>query len=317
MTRRASMVRRAKEYLAYRRDLGFELRKREPLLLQFAQYVDQAGHQGPLTTQLAVHWARLPAQASPRYWAIRLDVVRGFARYLAIFDPDTEIPGRGLLGPAYCRATPHIYSEAEVSALLAAARRLSPRNSLRPHTYAALFGLLACTGLRGCEARKLTRADVAWEQNLLTIRATKFRKTRLVPLRPTTTQALRMYAQVRDRFHPVPQSESFFVTRRGTPLSATSVQGTFERLRDQLAWSARSGERAPRIHDLRHTFACRRLLQWYQQGVAVGRVIDTLATYLGHTGVNHTYWYLTGVPELLELAVARFETYASATENAS
>jgi integrase len=317
MTRRGSMVRWARDYLAYRRDLGFQLRKREPLLLQFAEYADRAGHRGPLTTELAVRWARLPAHAAPRYWAIRLDVVRGFARYLAVVDPDTEIPPRGLLGPAYCRVTPHIYSEAEVSALLAAARRLPPRNSLRPHTYGALFGLLACTGLRGSEARHLTQADVAWEQNLLTIRATKFRKTRLVPLHPTATQALRAYAQVRDRFHPAPRSEAFFVTRRGAPLPATAVQATFERLRDQLAWSPRSGTRAPRIHDLRHTFACRRLLQWYKQGLAVDPLIDALATYLGHAGVSHTYWYLTGVPELLELAAARFESYSPTAGNPS
>lgn len=255
MTRRR-MVHLAKDYLAYRRNLGFQLRKKEPLLLQFATYVDRIGHRGPLTTELAVRWARLPAQASPLHWALRLEVVRGFARYLAIFDPDTEIPPPGLLGPAYRRVTPHIYSQEEVSALLAAACRLRPRHGLRPHTYATFFGLLACTGLRGCEARRLTQSDVAWEQNLLTIRATKFRKTRLVPLHPTTTQALRSYAQLRDRFHPLRPSDAFFVTRHGTPLSATVVQGTFEKLRDQLSWSARSGNRAPRIHDLRHSADC-------------------------------------------------------------
>jgi len=311
MTRR-SMVQLAKDYLSYRRDLGFQLRKKEPLVLQFAAYVDRTGHRGPLTTELAVRWARLPAQASPMRWALRLDVVRGFARYLAIFDPNTEIPPHGLLGPAYRRVTPHIYSEVESSALLAAARRLPPCHGLRPHTYATFFGLLACTGLRGCEARRLTRSDIGWEQNLLTVRAAKFRKTRLVPLHPTTTQALRSYAQLRDRFHPLPKSDTFFVTRHGSPLSATVVQGVFEKLRDQLSWSARSGNRAPRIHDLRHTFACRRLLQWYREGVAVDAIIDALSTYLGHADVTNTYWYLTGVPELLELAVARFEAYASA-----
>lgn len=315
MTQRRSMVQLAKEYLCYRRNLGFELRKREPLLLQFAKYVDRTGHRGPLTTHLAVRWARLPAKASPTYWSLRLDTVRGFAKYLAIVDSRTEIPPRGLLGPAYCRVTPYIYSDAEVSALLTAARCLSPRNSLRPHTYATLFGLLACTGLRVSEARQLTRSDVALEQNLLTIRVSKFRKARIVPIHSTTTQALRAYAQLRDHFHPICRSEGFFVSMRGTPLSATVVQGVFGKLRHQLSLSAKSGNRAPRIHDLRHTYACRRLLQWYRQGVAVDQMIDTLSTYLGHAHVRYTYWYLTGVPELLELAVARFETYASATGN--
>jgi integrase len=311
------MVRLAKEYLRYRRDLGFQLKKRESLLLQFAAYADREGQRGPLTTEFAVRWARLPAQASPRYWALRLDVVRGLAGYLTIFDPATEIPPSGLFGSAYRRVTPHVYSEAEVSALLAAARRLPPRDGIRPQTYATFFGLLACTGLRVSEARRLTRSDVAWEQNLLTIRATKFRKTRLVPLHPTTTQALRAYARLRDRTHFLRQSDTFFVTRHGSPLSATVVQATFAKLRDQLSWSARSGGRAPRVYDLRHAFACRRLLRWYKEGVAVDEVVDALSTYLGHADVKNTYWYLTGVPELLELAVARFEAYASPAGNPS
>lgn len=317
MTRHKSMIRLARDYLTYRRNLGFQLEKHEPLLLQFAEYVDRTDHRGPLTIALAVRWARLPAKASPTYWSIRLDVVRGFAKYLAIFDPDTEIPPYGLLGPGYLRVTPHIYSEAEVSALLAAAGRLSPRNGLRSHTYTTLFGLLACTGLRVSEALQLTQSDIAWEQNLLTIRVTKFRKTRLVPVHPSTTLALRTYAELRDRLHPLRQSDSFFVTRRGAPLPASSVRRTFATLRKQLSWSARSGNRLPRIHDLRHSFACRRLLQWYKQGVAVDQIIDALSTYLGHADVTNTYWYLTGVPELLELAVARFEDYASSPEGHS
>jgi integrase len=311
MTRRKSMTHLAKEYLAYRRNLGFRLDKREPLLLQFATYADRTRLRGPLTIALAVRWARLPAQASPTYWSIRLDVVRGFAKYLSIFDPDTEIPPFGLLGPAYCRATPHIYAEAEISALLAAARCLSPARGLRPQTYATLFGLLACTGLRVSEALRLTRSDVAWGQHLLTVRCTKFRKTRLVPLHPTASQALQIYAQVRDRFHPLWRTERFFVARHGTPLSVSVVRSTFGKLRRQLGWAARSGARAPRIHDLRHTFACRRLLDWYKAGVPVDAMTNALATYLGHVDVSNTYWYLTGVPELLELAVARFEAYAA------
>jgi integrase len=315
MTRRKSLTHLVKEYLTYRRNLGFRLEKREPLLLQFAAHVDRTGQRGPLTIALAVRWARLPAQASPTYWSTRLDVVRGFAKYLAIFDPDTEIPPYGLLGPAYCRVTPHIYSEAEIAALLAAARRLSPSPGLRPQTYATLFGLLACTGLRVSEALQLTRSDIAWGQNLLTVHSTKFRKTRLVPLHPTTMQALRTYARVRERFHPLRRTERFFVARHGTPLSVSVVRTTFGKLRRQLGWTARSGTRAPRIHDLRHTFACRRLLDWYQAGKAVDEMTNALATYLGHTDVNNTYWYLTGVPELLELAVARFEAYAATKED--
>jgi integrase len=310
MTRSVSMATLAKEYLAYRRKLGFALQNAGHLLLRFAEYADRAGHRGPLTTALAVRWARLPRKASAVYWARRLDVVRGFARYLAIYDPGMEVPPKGILGPAYRRITPHIYSEAELSALLATARRLPPSTGLRPHTYTTLFGLLACTGLRLAEALKLNRSDVDWQRGLLTIRETKFRKSRLVPLHASTTKALRAYADQRDGFHPVSQADAFFVSSRGTRLCHPTVRGTFATLRTQLSWSAKSSGRGPRIHDLRHAFACRRLLRWYEQGVDVDHAIAALSTYLGHADVNHTYWYLTGVPELLELVASRFGRFA-------
>jgi integrase len=305
------MVALAKEYLAYRKGLGFQLASTEPLLLQFAEYADRTGHRGPLTTELAVRWAKLPKAGSPGYLARRLDVVRGFARHRAITDPRTEIPPPRLLGATYRRRTPHIYSEAELSALVAAARSLTPSTSLRPHTYATLFGLLACTGLRVSEAVKPTRDDIDWQQELLTVRQTKFRKSRLVPLHTTALAPLRGYARQRDRFHPTPTTEAFFVTGRGTPLSLSSVGVTFWKLRKQLGWSAARDQTKPRIHDLRHTFACRRLQRWYEDGVDVDHAVATLSTYLGHATVRDTYWYLTGTPELLALATARFERFAS------
>jgi integrase len=311
MTRRATMVTLAEEYLAYRRGLGFALQTAGQLLLGFATYADRAGHRGPLTTALAVRWARLPRGASPVYWARRLDVVRGFARYRALSDPATEIPPQGILGPAYRRVTPHIYSQAELADLLAAARRLSPGTGLRPHTYATLFGLIACTGLRLSEALGLNRSDVDWQRGLLTVRQSKFRKSRLVPLHASATQALQAYADRRDRLRPGATEEAFFVTGRGTRLCRATAEGTFRGLRAQLSWPAAGGRRGPRIHDLRHTFACRRLQRWYEQGVAVDQAIAALSTYLGHTTIRDTYWYLTGVPELLELAAARFRRFAA------
>jgi integrase len=306
------MLRLADEYLAHRRGLGFALRIEGQLLLRFAAYADRTGHRGPLTTELAVRWARLPQEATPAYWARRLGIVRCFARYRAAFDAQTEIPPQRLLGEAYHRVTPHIYSEAELAALLEAARRLPPETALRPHTYATLFGLLACTGLRLSEALKLTLSDVDWQQGLLTIRQSKFRKSRLVPLHPSALKALQVYAERRARFFPL-APEGFFISARGTPLRPATARGTFTRLRDQLSWVGRPGRRRPRIHDLRHTFACRRLLEWYRQGVDLDHAIASLSTYLGHGEVADTYWYLTGVPELMELAATRFERFASTT----
>jgi integrase len=311
MRKSRRMVDLVREYVAYRTSLGFHFKSAASLLLRFAEYADEKRFRGPLTTELAVRWVRLPAAASPGYLATRLTAVRGFAKYRAIFDPRTEIPSKGLLGSAYRRRTPHIYSDVEVSALLNAARRLSPANGLRPHTYATFFGLLACTGLRVSEALKLARSDIDWRQGMLTIRQTKFRKSRFVPLHGSTTRALKKYAGLRDRIHPSSAAESFFISSRGTPLALSTVEVLFGRLRKQLSWRDHPGKGRPRIHDFRHTFACRRLLRWYQEGADVEYALPALSTYLGHTGVAQTYWYLTGIPELLELAAQRFERFAS------
>jgi integrase len=311
MSESTPMVRLVEEYLDYRRRLGYQLRTEGQMLLEFARYADRSGHCGPLTTELAARWARLPVGAAPLYQARRLEVVRCFARHRAIFDTATEIPPEGLLGSAHRRTASHIYSEDELSALLAAARRLPSSTGLRPRTYATLFGLISCTGLRISEALKLNRGDFDWGQGTLMIRESKFHKSRLVPLHPSVVQAVREYAQLRDLRHPIVQTEAFFVSDRGTTLAYSTVRQTFRKLCKDLPATIDPGTRRPRIHDLRHTFACWRLLRWYAEGVDLDHAVAALSTYLGHAKVSDTYWYLTGIPELLNLAASRFERFTS------
>ena len=310
MSKSTPMVNLAEEYLAYRRRLGYQLRAEGQMLLEFARYADRSGHRGPLTNELTVRWARLPTKAAPLYQARRLEVVRCFARHRAIFDPRTEIPPEGLLGSAHCRTAPYIYSEAELSTLLAAARRLRSHTGLRPQTYATMIGLLSCSGLRISEVLKLSRDDIDWEHGTITIRESKFHKSRLVPLHPSAIRALSEYAQMRDRCHPIPQTDAFFVSDRGSALPYTTFRHTFRRLCKHLPAPPCPGKRGPRIHDLRHSFACRRLLRWYADGANLDHEITALSTYLGHAKVSDTYWYITGIPELLDLAVSRFERFA-------
>jgi integrase len=252
-----SMVDLVEEYLGDRRRLGFRLRIEGQMLLGFARFADGAGHRGPLTTDLAVSWARLPAGATQLYQARRLEVVRCLARYRAIFDPGTEVPPERLPGSAHRRTVPHIDSEAERASLLAAARRLSSPIGLRPRSYAAMIGLLSCAGLRISEALKLARSDVDWRQGTLTIRETKFHKSRLVPLHPSAVRALLDYAQFRDGCHPAPRTDAFFVSDGGSPLAYSTVRTAFRKLCDPLFGPRRPGARAPRIHDLRHNAASR------------------------------------------------------------
>ena len=179
------MLEKVNRYLEFRRGLGYRLLIEGRQLQQFGAFADAAGHRGPLTTELALRWARLPEKGERLYWARRLEVVRCFAKHLAAVESGTQVPLRGLLGRAHRRTTPHIYTEAEMAALLAAARHLNPRTGLRPRTYATLIRLLACTGLRISEALRLTSANVDLGHALLTIRQTKFCKSPLVPIHPT------------------------------------------------------------------------------------------------------------------------------------
>jgi integrase len=300
----------AEEYLALRRRLGFALVTSGQKLLGFARYADRTGHRGPITVELAVRWARLPEGASPSWWERRLGIVRGFAQYRSLFDPATEIPPAGMLGPSSRRSAPHIYSEAEISALLRAAGELAPASGLRPHTYVALFGLLVTTGLRISEALRLGRDDVDLKNGVLSVQRGKFRKSRLVPLHPSTVEALAGYARRRDRHHPYASARTFFLGESGVALGHSSVAHTFGALRRTLGWTKNREGRRPRVHDLRHTMAVRTLLRWYREGADVDRKMPALSTYLGHVEVRDTYWYLTAVPELMALTAARFQARA-------
>ena len=246
-----------------------------------------------------------PAQA-----VRRLAAVRQFARHRALLDPATEVPPVGLLGRIPRRPPPHIYTEAEGAALLQQASRLRPEHGLRPATYVAYFALLVSTGLRLSEACLLTTNDVDLVNGVLVIRETKFRKSRLVPLHPSTTEALVRYADRRNGCRAAPRSEYFFRTERSPRLQRHGVEKTFAGIRQRLGWAGHGRTRQPRIHDLRHTFVTRRLLRWCQDGADVDRKILALATYLGHAKVTDTYWYCTAVPELLGSTSQRFERFA-------
>ena len=309
----SSMLAQVDDYLAMRGELGFDVESQRWHLRDFARYAEQVEHRGPVSTDLAVRWALLSRPGDPARAERRLGAVRQFARYRAVFEPETEIPPAGSIGRIPRRnRQPHIYSDEEIAALLRECDRLLPRGGLRPRTYVAFFSLLASTGLRLSEARLLERRDVDLDRSLLTVRAGKFRKDRFVPLHPSSVQPLSAYARRRDAFRSAPPSEFFFRTERAPLLQRAAVEKTFSRLRERLGWSSHGRAGRPRIHDLRHTFAVRRLLRWYVDGVEVDRKVLALSTYLGHSKVTDTYWYLSAVPELLAVISERFKQFAEA-----
>lgn len=309
MKRRQSIVEQVQEYLNFKRSCGYQLEAPGKELMLFARYAALTGHKGPLTTELTVRWAKLPQDADPIYWANRYDIVRRFAEYRVLFDPDTEIPPKSLLGPSKRRLSPHIYSEGEIAAFLQAASQLAPTDGLYPRTLVTLFGLLVSTGLRISEALNLSRQDADLGTGVLTIRETKFRKSRLVPVHPSTLHALRRYSKFRKSYHPGARSKMFFLAEKGTPLNYRGVLYIFLKLSRKLGW--RGAEKKPRIHDFRHSFAVRRLLKWYEEGANLDQKMLSLSTYLGHAQVTDTYWYLSAVPELLAIVSEKFENFAT------
>jgi integrase len=292
------------DYLALRRSLGYKLERAGRLLADFVGHLETAGAD-TITMDAALSWATRPRDADSSWWAHRLSVVRVFARHVHAIDPVHEVPPAGLLPPRKNRATPYLYSSTDIVALMTAARSL--RSALRAATFETLVGLLAVTGVRIGEALRLDRGDVDLDEGVLQIRDTKFGKSREIPLHCSTTEALAAYVRHRDRLCPRPVDQAFFVSTTGTRLLYCNVHATWLKLVRRAGLGPRSASCRPRPHDLRHSFAVRTLLGWYQDGIDVQARMPALSTYLGHVHPANTYWYLSSAPELLNLAAARLE----------
>jgi integrase/recombinase XerD len=295
---------RAGEYLAMRRALGFKLTSHGSRLMSFVRFCEDRGAT-TVTTDLAVEWATSTPSDHEAYQARRLDIVRIFARHLQPLDPATEVPPEDVLDRRQWRIPPYLYSPQEVTALMAAARTLQP--AFRAKTWRTLVGLLAVTGLRQGEACRLGRGDVDLNAETVTIADSKFGKSRMVFLHPTAAAALRAYDRARDEAFPGPAAGTFLVNSRGGPLDSRNTSKTFAVLVTAAGIKAPPGQRAPRLHDLRHVFTVATLLDWYRDGGDVQARLPVLSTWLGHIDPKSTYYYLSAVPELLALAAARLE----------
>lgn len=294
------------EYLLLRRELGFKLANAQHWLLDFASFMEDQGALF-ITTEWAVRWALRPKHSQPSYWALRLMAVRRFALYRSATDPRTEVPPVGFLPVHPRRAKPYLYTEKDVERLMKAAEMLRPRGGLRGSTYSCLIGLLAVTGLRIGEALQLRLDDVDLQDGVLAIRKTKFGKSRLVPLHPSTQHVLLQYAQRRDAHHGRATITQFFVSERGKPLRALAVHRAFRILCHKTGLHASERCDEPQLHHFRHRFATTTLLRWYRSTDDVERQLPLLSTFLGHACISSTYWYLSAHPELMGQAVRRLE----------
>lgn len=297
---------RAEEYLALRRSFGYRLKGHDRPLADFVAYLDRAGL-ATVTVASALNWA-VEAETTALRHAQRLGIARGFATYLHALDPRSEVPPTGLLPEGRRRVPPHIYTTEEIALLMRECRGLLP--PLRAATTETVFGLLVVTGMRSGEAVRLNRDHIDLDAGRLRVVATKFDKSRELALHPSAVEALQAYVRLRDRRWPSPVTAGFFVSGTGRRLSRSSIDHTFAELvrRAGLEPAAGSRARRPRLHDARHSFAVATLIRWYRTDQDVQALLPALSAQLGHVDPASTYWYLTGVPELLALANARVQT---------
>jgi integrase/recombinase XerD len=298
-----------RDYLAMRRALGFRLIEAERHLMSFCAFLQMRG-ESIVTAKLALEWATVPANIRPTTWAGRLSTVRQFARYLQGFEPNTEVPSSRLLPFRPRRCKPYLYSQREIRGLMAAAKAMPSRQTLRPWTLRTLIGILAVTGMRLSEALALTREDVDLKAGVLTIRGSKFLKSRLVPLHPSAARALAQYAQRRDaclKERWGVQAPNFLLTGRGRKFQGAEVHKAFYAISRAIGLRGPGINRGPRLHDMRHRFATETLLRWSRSGMQIDRQMPTLSTYLGHSNIADTYWYLSAHPGLMRHAALRLE----------
>lgn len=295
------------DYLELRRSLGFSLKTEERFLLNYVSFMERR-HATHITVKLAVEWARQPAMTSANYHAGRLRALRAFARYLVLSDPRTEIPSADLLPRQRSSFRPHIFSEQEIGGILAGSLKQSG-GATRFYclVHYAIYGLISVTGMRVGEVLKLDIGDVDLDQGVITIRNAKFGKSRLVPVHETTRLALQRYRDERDAYLDGRMVEPFFISKLGNRIDHSALDRSFRRLSRRIGIREASSSTGPRLHDLRHTMAVEVLRRCYSSGADPERRLPALSTYLGHTQLNYTYWYLHQNPGLMTEAVARLQ----------
>lgn len=298
------------KYIAYKKGLGFQIKIESQELRKFATYTLGKGYSGHLTSEIAIEWASLKPHYSPWYRARRLEIVRTFAKFIFVFDRNTQIPPRGVFGKCHGRTTPYIFSEKEVLLLMKGASKLYSPDKLRGISISAMIGLLWSTGMRPNEVCALCDFDVDLENAVITIRETKFSKTRLIPLHQSAAKALWKYKILREKLRVNLNDGHFFLSTGGYEMRLRNLEYAMQIIRVKLpSCSENRNRRQPRLYDMRHSFACHTLLRWLESGVDVNTKMPYLSTYLGHVKIADTYWYLSGTPELMSLSSKIFEDY--------
>lgn len=312
--KRPSMATSIRNYIAYRTNMGYK-DSHAATLKAFARFADKNYPGEPLTIRLAIQWSQEPhpKKTSPKY---RLSYLRQLAKYLIVRDPDTELIPHRILDPRVQRYSPYILSQSELLLFLST-RSYTNKQNISERTIKTVLGLLACTGMRISEAVMLKNGDIDWKNGMIVIRNIKRRAMRLLPLDPSAMAKLRSYKKLRDAFYPDVKTDRFFLLDKGKPITAGGVWARWRSIWNKMDKTKMCTHKCPRLHDLRHTFACNHLLDAYRKKKNIDRELHILSVYLGHVKVSSTYWYLTATSELLEHVSLAFEKYVNQTRKKS
>lgn len=295
------------DYLEVRRAAGFKLHEAEKMLRQFVEYAASRGDTH-VRARTAIEWASQARTKSQKH--LRLCHVVRAARYLRAEDPEHEVPPPNLFPRAPRQLNPYVYTPAEAQLLVDEAAKQPPPGPLQPYTFSTIFALLFATGLRISEALALRFDDVT--KDGLLIRQGKSQKSRIVPLHETAQAGLQRYLARRRAVCTA--TDRIFINTQGRPLRYNTVNDLFRQIRRSTCLQRPPGQPQPRIHDIRHTFAVRALEASPDSRDRIAQHMLALATYLGHSQVADTYWYLQATPRLMRDIADACETMSNKEE---
>lgn len=299
------ITRQIEEYSTYKHSLGYVIKTESQELRRFAKYTREIRYDGPVMSELAVQWASLDINFTRKYMARRLETLHTFAVYISAFDAEAQIPQNGIFGKAHLCTNPYIYTDDEVLSLMRQASGLYSPDGIRADTVSSAIGLMYATGIRVSELTSLKIADVRFKEGHIFISSSKFKKDRVVPLHPTVIVKLSEYRSfIESKIGVRNDDEYFYVTSYGHRFNSHAFENAFKLIRPLVFGEA---TKRPRLYDLRHTFACNTIKHWHETGEDVNRKLYLLSTYMGHVKPEDTYWYLSATPELLGIAIRKFE----------
>lgn len=305
MTRiRKTMAQNVDAYVKSKMGLGCQFKGTEGILKMFARFADYHYPGKPLTIHLAVEWVATAPHLKPSTKQTRYSALRGLAQYLKLDNPKTELIPKNVYTAWFRRMTPYIYTDREISLLLNADPS-KPQGKFDTLTRKTIIGLLASTGMRIGEVLDLKKADVSLKKGIITVRQFKKVPLRLIPVSESVLKKLKEYAGKRDSLRVKDKDDTFFLNGKGKSVKYTTFHEAWKGVTVVAGLS--DGKTFPRIHDIRHTFACNHLLRAYRENLNIDDAVYTLSIYLGHTVIGGTYWYLSATAELLEECIKRTE----------